>query len=325
MEKVEVSAERHQPRHAMRLVVARTGLSPHVLRAWERRYAVVSPLRTAGGQRLYSDEDVERLQLLKNAADEGRNIGQLAGLSNEALRALVAADAEQRAPAAPGAAAPSQPPLDSTILNRCLAAVCALETAALESELRRATMTLPVEEFTDAVLAPLLSRIGALWTEGQLGPAQEHAASAVIRRVLDDIIRRCVPAPLAPSIIVGTPAGQRHELGALLAAATASALGWQVVYLGVDLPSAELVRAAELSSARVIALSILYPPDDEDLRAELARLAAALPPGHAIILGGAAAAGYARALSGFAVYAAGSLAEFRAQLQQLEARARTGM
>ena len=75
--------DRTRPQYPVRLVAERTGLSPHVLRIWERRYQVVAPERSAGGQRLYSDADIERLRLLGLATQAGRNIGQLATLPNE--------------------------------------------------------------------------------------------------------------------------------------------------------------------------------------------------------------------------------------------------
>ena len=84
------------PRHPVRLVASRTGLSPHVLRAWERRYGVVAPHRSAGGQRLYSDHDVERLRQLRQLTGRGHSISRIASLSLADLQRL-----EQLAPPAP--------------------------------------------------------------------------------------------------------------------------------------------------------------------------------------------------------------------------------
>jgi methylmalonyl-CoA mutase cobalamin-binding subunit len=290
------------PRHPMRLVAERTGLSPHVLRVWERRYGAVHPTRSQGRQRLYTDADIVRLQLLQRASRAGRNIGQLVPLRDDALRALIEADAAHRPSSpAPGPARPVAPPpagvdVEARILERCLAAVDRLDPGGLEADLRRATLLLPLPRLSDDVLVPLLREIGVRWAEGRLGPAQEHTASAVVRRVLDDIVRGFDPAPDAPSIVVGTPAGQRHELGALLAAASASAVGWRVTYLGADLPSLEIARAAQLAGARVVALSVVHPADDKRLREDLDALVAALPPQCQLVIGGASAAGYARAL-----------------------------
>ena len=87
----------HEQGHPIRVVARRTGLTSHVIRVWEKRYGAVSPLRTPTNRRLYSDRDVERLQLLHRAILAGHSIGQIAQLPNERLRALVAAD-EMSAP-----------------------------------------------------------------------------------------------------------------------------------------------------------------------------------------------------------------------------------
>ena len=92
--------------HPMRLVCLRTGLSPDLLRAWEKRYGAVTPVRSPGGQRLYSDADVARLTLLARAVESGRAIGQIAHLPLDDLQGLVDKDARalQNAPSSVTAA-----------------------------------------------------------------------------------------------------------------------------------------------------------------------------------------------------------------------------
>ena len=80
-------------KHPIKVVAQRTGLSPHVIRAWERRYGVVSPARTEGNQRLYSTADIERLDLLRRATELGHNISHLAELPSLRLRRLLADEA----------------------------------------------------------------------------------------------------------------------------------------------------------------------------------------------------------------------------------------
>ncbi len=299
--------------YPVRLVSARTGLSPHVLRVWERRYGAVHPVRSPGGQRLYTDADVVRLQLLRDAAQAGRSIRQLVSLPNEALRKLIATDQQHREQArGPEPAIPSADKAElARVLRACLDAVSQFDPERLAAELRRATVHLPLARLTDEVLAPLLAEIGVQWMQGHLGPAQEHAASAVVHRVLGDIVRSGAPLPNAPTIVVGTPMGQRHELGALLVAACAAAAGWRVTYLGSDLPAAEIARAAERVGASVVALSIVYPASDAQLRADLDSLVDLLPPGQQLVVGGSSAAGYARQLHPSGVFELESLAAFR--------------
>jgi DNA-binding transcriptional MerR regulator/methylmalonyl-CoA mutase cobalamin-binding subunit len=311
------------PMHPVRLVSARTGLSSHVLRVWERRYGAVHPVRSPGGQRLYTDADVARLQLLRDAAQAGRSIKQLVSLPNEALRELIATDQQYREQ--PRAAAPTIPSADkfepAQVLRACLDAVSQFDPERLVVELRRATVHLPLAQLTDEVLAPLLAEIGVQWMQGHLGPAHEHAASVVVHRILDDIVRSCAPSPDAPSIVVCTPMGQLHELGALLVAACAAAAGWRVTYLGSDLPAADIARAAERVGAAVVALSILHPASDAQLRADLDSLVDLLPPRRQVVVGGSSAASYARHLHSRGVLELESLAAFREFLSRHAAAA----
>ena len=90
-----------------------------------------------------------------------------------------------------------------------------------------------------------------------------------------------------------TPAGQLHELGAILAAATATIHGWKVTYLGPSLPAEEIAGAALQNKARAVALSLVYPEDDPNLSAELRRLRRLLPAEVALLVGGRAAHSFA--------------------------------
>src|SRR6188768_2142134 len=93
---MQPAAKSTGPVHPMRLVAARTGLTPDLLRAWEKRYGAVAPVRSSGGQRLYSDADVERLSLLARAVEGGRAIGQIANLPLDELQGIVERDARAR-------------------------------------------------------------------------------------------------------------------------------------------------------------------------------------------------------------------------------------
>jgi methylmalonyl-CoA mutase cobalamin-binding subunit len=125
----------------------------------------------------------------------------------------------------------------------------------------------------------------------------EHLATAVIRTFLGNFSHGYALGENAPRIVITTPAGQLHELGALLVAATADNHGWRVSYLGPSLPSEEIVGAALLSRARAVALSIVYPEDDSSLEPELRQLRLLLPSEIALITGGRAAHSYASVLN----------------------------
>jgi DNA-binding transcriptional MerR regulator/methylmalonyl-CoA mutase cobalamin-binding subunit len=267
--------EAHYP---VRAVIARTGLTADVLRAWERRYGAVRPRRSAGGQRLYSEEDVARLTLLRRATQAGHSIAEVARLRTEALEALV----DQSLAAAPATA----PDLESAVIRAALAATERLDGPALEATLKRAALALGTG-FVDRIAPRLLTTVGERWHDGALSPAHEHLATSVVRRVLDWVLDAHTPPARAPRLVVATPAGEHHELGAMLVAAAAVAEGWAVVYLGADLPASDIVAAAQQVRARAVALSAVYANGAGTL-AEVKRTARGLSRGTTLFVGGPA-------------------------------------
>jgi MerR family transcriptional regulator, light-induced transcriptional regulator len=307
-------AEPKEQRHPMRMVVLRTGLTPDVLRAWEKRYGVVTPIRSDGGQRLYSDEDVERLSLLTRAVSGGRAISQVAKLPLRTLKGLVEKDAHAVRVTPASAPALSSEARES-VHAAALAAVERFDAAKLESLLRGAALRLGIDAMLDGVLGPLLLTVGSRWHAGLLRPAQEHLATAVVRRTLIWMMENGAPAAGAQALVVATLTGQTHELGAMLVAVAASSHGWRVVYLGANLPPAEIAAAAEHTHASAIALSFVYPADDPAIAGALRELHAALPARTAILAGGSAAANYASALSAVGASRLGSIGELRSWLR----------
>ena len=157
----------------------------------------------------------------------------------------------------------------------------------------------------------------AAWQRGEITAAHEHFASAIIR---DFLVRHARPYAVqesAPRAIVATPAGQLHELGAVMVAASAANLGWRPVYLGPSLPAAEIAGAAMVNAARAILLSIVYPADDPRLAEELRELRRLVPREIEIVAGGRAARGYAVALKEIGAIAPGGLDELCALLEEM--------
>ncbi|MEZ5461253.1 MerR family transcriptional regulator [Dokdonella sp.] len=295
----------------MRVVARRTGLSPDLLRAWERRYDVVRPTRTDGGQRNYSDADIERLQLLVRATHAGRQISQVAELDNDALRRMIAEDLA--ATPVTIASAGDQAAV-AAFMDDALGAIESFNAASLEATLRSAALHLPSEEVLDLLFGPLLKTIGMRWQEGRMPPANEHLATAVIRRVLTWMMDFPNVRPDAPSIVVGTPAFQNHDLGAMLAATAASLSGWHVMFLGANLPAAELTRAAGMVNADTVALSIVHPTDDSRVSDELRELRASLPKTVGLVVGGAGASAYLGLLDEIGAHRMDSIRTLRAWL-----------
>lgn len=220
-------------------------------------------------------------------------------------------DREARAPAA-------HVPGDERIgafHESAMEAVEKMDAELLEAELRRALVVLGVGPFTDELLAPLLREIGDRWVRGELRPAHEHVATAVVKRVLNWMIEPPRPENSGPVAVIGTLAGEQHELGALLAAATAALEGWRVTFLGRDLPASDVALAARTLDAGLVAVSTVHPEDTDDMKAQLVELLDGLPSRTRVFLGGAPAQDVATALGDARLRAITNLAEFRGALR----------
>lgn len=308
----------HEPRHPIGVVVQRTGLTSHVIRAWERRYSVVEPHRSEGGHRLYSDAEVERLRLLHRLTRGGRQIGQLAGLPTEELAELLRQDGVVEARTGPR---PEDDPDTGRQAEELGAAAWeamkVFDADALGDALRRAALTLSVASFLDDFLLPLMDRVGEAWAHDELSPAHEHLASTVAGRVTGWLAGHFGSPATGPPLVVATLSGHRHELGALAAALVAASEGWRVRYLGPDLPASDIALAVRRTAARVVALSVVFPVDDPPTEVELRGLADALPPGTAVFVGGRASDRYAELLKELGFVRLDSFRSFRAALTAL--------
>jgi DNA-binding transcriptional MerR regulator/methylmalonyl-CoA mutase cobalamin-binding subunit len=279
--------------HPIQVVARRTGLSADVIRAWEKRYAVVAPERTAAGRRLYSDADIDRLRRIARATLTGRTVGQVAALAPDELAALTQ-DEPTPAAAPPDAAAVSE--RSREYLRACLDSLARFDAPGLDAVLRRAAIALSAEAFLETIVVRLWDRVGDGVHHGTLRPAHQHLAQAVLRRVLDRVTEAATMPGAGPELLVATPPGQPHEIGALLAAAAAAAEGWRVVYLGPGLPAEDIADAAAQAGARAVTLSLGATPSDQVTPRELRRLRALLPADVALVVEGRAAEAHQRVL-----------------------------
>lgn len=291
-------------------VAQRTGLSEHVIRAWERRHGVVSPARTAGGVRLYTNADVVRLRLLRRATEAGYSIGVIGKLGLDQLLSMSGeAEREEAIPRSVGDGA--------EYVRRCLQAVEALDGRGVHAILSSAVVSLSIEDFTEGVAVPLLHEVGALWSAGSLCAAHEHVFSAKLRAVLGWLLESVRVARDGPVVVVTTPSGERHEMGALLAAVTAAGAGWRVTYLGPDLPAADLATAVGVTGAAAVALSVVLPVKEKAFRREMEAIRAALPPAVVVTVGGAGAKPHSGLLPGLGMRWIGGFSELRSTLNEI--------
>lgn len=262
----------NEPTYSLGAVARLTGLSPHVLRAWERRYGAVKPLRTPGGTRRYRESDVARLRQLRAAVQAGHSISEVANApAGELDRRLELSPALPTPPLAPLLEAIER--LDATTAERLLGA----QLAAL-GPLR----------FVRTVASPLLHEIGTRWEAGQLCVASEHLASSILRSLLGGALRPTSAALQTPPVLFTTLPGEAHELGSLMAAVATADAGGHPVFVGGNLPVAEIVDAADAVGAAAVAVGVCHVSGNGPAHA-LEALRAALPLRVELWVGGPAA------------------------------------
>ncbi|MCB0222012.1 MAG: MerR family transcriptional regulator [Chrysiogenetes bacterium] len=277
-------SEPPEGRYRIGAVASLTGISAHALRVWERRYQTVCPARTPGGDRLYSERDVARLQLIKRLLERGHTISELAALEKAELLALL----ERHAAPARTTDAPEPRPGLLDVRQAFMEALATMEFEKAERVLSRAAVSLDPRSLVFDIVVPILHEVGDRWERGELRIAHEHAASVILRNLLGALIRTFSSDEKAPGIVVSAPAEEVHEFGALLAAMIAVSHGWRVTYLGPNLPAAEIAHVVEVRGAQFLLLSLVLS-GEPSREAELRRLNELLAPETRIIVGGHAA------------------------------------
>lgn len=300
-------------KYTIKTVAQLTGLSAHTIRAWERRHSILCPSRSDTNRRLYEDADVEQLKLLRQAVESGHAIGQVAQLSTEDLRRLSAFAVTPKIAPVSGTSGSSA----AALLAACEDAMDRLAADTLEQVLVRAGATLGLTGLLEGVVVPLVERISVRWLEGTTTIAQEHLATAVLRTYLDGVRAAMRPSADAPRLLVTTPRNQLHEIGALIVSIVASMQGWQVIYLGPNLPAEEIARAARQCAAHAVGLSIVFPHDDPTLEDDLRLLRRALGPVVPILIGGRSAGHYQAAIDAIGAHHIHSLPILRDSLDQI--------
>jgi methanogenic corrinoid protein MtbC1 len=280
----------------------------------------VTPSRSEGGQRLYSDLDIERLARLRRLVERGHAISRIASLPLESL-AQLEEETGSEAPQDTGGIGRLEDHVRARSIQEfndaAMQATRALDATGLQETLERSVVTLGVPDFLETVAVTTLEDIGHGWAERSVTVAQEHMATAVFRRLLGWLLGVYQPTSAAHRLVVATPPGERHELGALMAAISAAAEGWQVTYVGADMPVEELLGAMAQTRAEAVALSIVDSGDQRGLLSAVREIRAGLPPGVALILGGAGAPAVHARMESTGVHLIDSLADLRPALQRL--------
>jgi DNA-binding transcriptional MerR regulator len=247
----------------------RAGVSPELLRAWERRYGLLRPARSAGGLRLYSPADVERVALMRQHLADGMAAAEAAAL---AVRDRVDEEAARTAlhPAA--------------MRDELATALDAFDEPRAQAILDRLLALATVETLLAEVVVPYLQELGERWQRGDASVAQEHFASGVLRGRLLGLARGW-GLGLGPVAVLACLPGEQHDLGLIAFGLALRSQGWRIVYLGPDSP---IDTVADVSRQLEPSLVVLNAVSRERVRPVLPQLRA-LTRRHKLALGGAAA------------------------------------
>ena len=282
--------------YPIRYVSQRTGLTPHVIRAWENRYQAVVPHRSAKNRRLYSEDDVLRLKLLKSITDAGHTISQVAQLDSADLQNLAQQDNAEIPRTRRKNDGPLEPAAVGDHFKQCLAAVLNLDPDGLERSYDRAAVDLTRPVLLKDLIVPLFKEIGKLWHGGSLKIVNEHMATTVTRNFLLNMLRATEILDPAPRIVIATTVGQWHDVGALTVALTAAENGWHPVYFGPNLPAEEIAAAVKHCGARAVAISITHLLNQNPLVDELRKLRRYIGSEVTFFVGGRAVLEYTQTL-----------------------------
>ena len=225
-----------------------TGLSKDTLRVWERRYGFPQPQRDANGERVYPQDQVERLRLIKRLMDQGHRPGKIAECSVEQLQALAEAGGGR------DGAAPAGEPVDD-VLRELMGLVTAHRVDELRRDLARLTVKVGLARFVTDVVAPLTTLVGERWARGELAIFEEHLYTESVQAVLRNAIATIPHPGDSPRVLLTTVPQEPHGLGVLMAEAMLALEGARCISLGVRTPVIEIVRGAESQGVDIVALS----------------------------------------------------------------------
>jgi MerR family transcriptional regulator, light-induced transcriptional regulator len=212
----------------------RVGVSPELLRAWERRYGLLQPIRTEGGFRLYTAEDAERVASMKRALDEGLS----------AAEAAESALAQGRS---------TEPALDGE-RQRLLGASRAYDDTTMHAVLDEALAGFSLETVLRELVLPVLRELGAEWERGTLEVGQEHFASNVVRERLLALARLWGRGG-GPLAILACAPGERHDIGLIAFGLVLRSHGWRILFLGTDTPLDTLGEAVSTTNPQLVVVS----------------------------------------------------------------------
>ena len=244
----------------------RLGVSDHVLRAWEARYGLLQPVRSAGGFRLYSEADALRVRRMQAQLADGLSAA-------EAARAVLAQDSR-----ADGRAGGTDrvPTTESELSGALRQALDAFDEPAAQAILDRLLSDLSLTAVLRDVVLPYLTELGERWERGTASVAQEHFATNVIRGRLAGLARGWGNGH-GPRAVLACPPGELHDLALMVFGIVLHRSGWRIDYLGMDTPLTELTRTVTARHPALVVIAATLPETLRPLAAQLTALAQRAP------------------------------------------------
>jgi len=232
-----------------------TGVPADTFRAWERRHGVPRPFRSTGNQRLYSDLDVGAIRWLRDRTDEGMTISNAVRRLRLEAPAVLDDVAIDESPAIPIDVADHGAALRQQLLD----ALTTFDGDRAERTVDEAIARYSVEAFCEQIVEPVMTEIGDRWSRGEISVAVEHFSTQLLTRRLAAIYRIVSQVEGRGTILAACPAGEEHDLGLMVMAIMLSRRGWQVIYLGANVPADDLISAVGRIDPDLICLSATNP------------------------------------------------------------------
>lgn len=268
--------------YRIRVAAELSGVSEGLIRAWERRYGVLKPRRTASGYRSYTSADIEVLKQLKRLTEEGVAIAEAVKLLPQ-IRREVKEGREHPKPPKPGQLAKWR----SDVLH----AAESLDQQRIEQILEEAMARLRPVSFFDDLVMPLLREVGDRWHAGTLSVAQEHLVTQTARQCLLALIHRA-PHQARHHVVCACFPKEDHELGLLGVALKFRHAGWRVTFLGARTPAEYVGQVVKAIHPDLVALSCVADEGTGPFEATLRAIVVTLPHSSRVVVGGAASLKY---------------------------------
>jgi DNA-binding transcriptional MerR regulator/methylmalonyl-CoA mutase cobalamin-binding subunit len=271
------------PERTYRILIASqlSGVRVELIRAWERRYGVLRPMRTPSGYRLYTERDVAVLKRLKQLTEEGIAISEAVKLLPELQPGATAREEEPGAEVSPTQVAEWRAAV--------LVAAAANDQERVSRVLDEVLSALPALKAFEEVLAPVQCEVGERWHEGTLTVAQEHLVSQVVRARVVSLLHAAPGNMSGRHAVLACLPDELHELGLLGAALRLRHLGVRVTLLGQQVPAKDLARLVRELRPDFVGLSAVTDPGPEAFERQVSQVLEALPSGVPVWIGGAAA------------------------------------